>query len=131
LLLGAGSLWNTMVVTGRASALWQLARRHIPRQTDLFEQYLCQIGYSGERGARATLYRQLLPADFSREVLQAATGLAVVPLADAGWFDCGTPERLLEWLRTTPEMEPLLSKMQSALRIAARKQSAVPQAAVA
>jgi mannose-1-phosphate guanylyltransferase len=132
LLLGTGSLWNTMVIAGKGQALWQLARRHLPAQVALFEQYLGAIGQPRAAAAREALYQALVPGDFSREVLQVAEGLAVVPLIDAGWFDCGTPERLLEWLRNTPEMEPMLLRLQGALaRYAARKQPAVPQAAVA
>ena len=40
-------------------------------------------------------------ADLSRAVLQGAGGLAVVPMVDAGWSDCGTPERLFECLGPT------------------------------
>jgi mannose-1-phosphate guanylyltransferase len=131
LLLGSGSLWNTMVLAGRAQALWRLAQRHIPRQASLFEHYLRHVGEPSAQKARDELYTQLVPADFSREVLQAARGLAVVPLIDAGWFDCGTPERLLEYLRATPEMETTLRRLQAALaHSVARKVAPVAQTAV-
>jgi mannose-1-phosphate guanylyltransferase len=129
LLLGTGGLWNTMVLAGAGRALWQLARAHIPRQTDLFDQYLAE---GAGPGPRDRLYRQLAPADFSRDVLQRAEGLAVVPLVDAGWCDCGTPERLFELLREAPEMEDALLRLQTAVaRSAARRAGAVSQAAVA
>jgi mannose-1-phosphate guanylyltransferase len=131
LLLGTGSLWNTMVIAGRAQSLWQLARHHIARQADMFEEYLRHIGCSGVLKARQEIYRQLVPADFSREVLQCARGLAVVPMIDAGWFDCGTPERLFEYLRATPEMETLLLHLQTVIARSARKPAAAPQVAVA
>jgi len=130
LLLGTGGLWNTMVVSGRARALWELARRHVPEQTRAFDAYLPQVGHHNARQARDLLYRLLLPADFSREILQVARGLAVVPLIDSGWFDCGTPERLFEWLRATPEMHGLLQRLEGALaRAGARKAPAVTVAA--
>jgi hypothetical protein len=44
------------------------------------------------------LYDRLPPADLSRDLLAAARGLSVVPMAGAGWSDCGTPERLLACL---------------------------------
>jgi mannose-1-phosphate guanylyltransferase len=131
LLLGTGSLWNTMVLAGSAQSLWRLAHRHIPGQTDLFEQYLRHIGEPSVLKARHELYAQLVPADFSREVLQPARGLAVVPLIDAGWFDCGTPERLFEFLRTAPEMQGMLLRLQSAVARSASRKPAVAQAAVA
>jgi mannose-1-phosphate guanylyltransferase len=131
LLLGAGSLWNTMVLSGRAQSLWRLAQRHIPRQTGLFEHYLRHVGQPSVEKARDELYTQLVPADFSREVLQPARGLAVVPLIGAGWFDCGTPARLLEYLRATPEMATTLRRLQSAVAHAVeRKASPAAQAAV-
>jgi mannose-1-phosphate guanylyltransferase len=130
LLLGTGGLWNTMVVTGRARTLWELARRHLPEQTRAFDSYLLQVGHANLRHSRELLYRLLLPADFSREVLQLARGLAVVPLIDSGWFDCGTPERLLEWLRGTPEMHGHLQRLEAALaRSGPRKVPAVTVAA--
>jgi mannose-1-phosphate guanylyltransferase len=126
LLLGAGSLWNTMVICGRAQTLWRLAQRHIPRQANLFEHYLRHVGEPTMEKARDELYTQLVPADFSREVLQPARGLAVVPLIDAGWFDCGTPERLLEYLRATPEMETTLRRLQLAVAHSTARKAAVP-----
>lgn len=114
-LLGSGSLWNTMVVAGRAQAVWQLARRHLPRQALTFERYLRQLGAAGGGQLRRRMYEQLLPADFSRDVLQTARGLAVVPVIDSGWFDCGTPERLIEWLRETPEMAGMLTRLERAV----------------
>jgi mannose-1-phosphate guanylyltransferase len=122
LLLGTGGLWNTMVLAGRARALWELARRYIPEQTRAFDAYLLQIGSANLRQSRELIYRHLLPADFSREVLQIARGLAVVPLIDSGWFDCGTPERLFAWLRSTPEMHEHLGRLEVAVaRAAARR----------
>ena len=73
----------------------------------------------------------MVPADFSREVLQAARGLAVVPLIDAGWFDCGTPERLFDYLRATPEMQHVLTRLQTAIARSGRKPAAAAQIAVA
>jgi mannose-1-phosphate guanylyltransferase len=129
-LFGMGSLWNTLVLAGSAQAIWQLAARHIAPQTELFERYLCRVGRPGVLHARAQLYRQLLPADFSRQVLQAADGLVVVALMAAGWFDCGTPERLLEWLGSSPEMEAQLRRIQAALARSGTT-AVVPRVAVA
>jgi mannose-1-phosphate guanylyltransferase len=130
LLLGTGGLWNTMVLAGRARALWELSRRHIPGQTRAFDSYLLQVGSANLRQSRELLYRHLLPADFSREVLQVARGLAVVPLIDSGWFDCGTPERLFAWLRATPDMHDHLVRLESAIaRAAARKAATLSVAA--
>jgi len=129
-LLGGGSLWNTMVIVGRGESLWEMGRRHLPNHVRAFEQYLPHVGTLDARQVRDRMYQLMRSACFSREVLQAADGLAVVPLIDAGWFDCGTPERLFEWLRATPEMEPLLRRLQLAIaRSNSRKVPAVAHAA--
>jgi mannose-1-phosphate guanylyltransferase len=134
LLLRTGSLWNTMVLVGAGQALWQLARQHITPQTALFDRYLGQVGVGqgDARQARVQLYRQLAPADFSRDILQEADGLITLPLADAGWLDCGTPERLFDLLRGRSELKPLLDRLHAAMaRAGARKPAAVSQSAVA
>jgi hypothetical protein len=51
------------------------------------------------------------PADFSRDLMQAAGGLAVVPMVDSGWFDCGTPERLVAWLSNTADPGGILRRL--------------------
>jgi mannose-1-phosphate guanylyltransferase len=129
LLLGAGSLWNTMVLVSRARALWALSERHIPAQTRAFADYVAALrAGTGVRAAREALYCDLAPADFSREVLQVAEGLAVVPLIDSGWFDCGTPERLFEWLKASPEMASMLARIQSAVARSGPRPAAPPSA---
>lgn len=114
LLLGSGSLWNTMVLTGGADALWTLSRRHIPEQWRAFDRYLPHVTDGRGPEALHRMYRDLPPADFSREVLQVARGLAVVPVIDSGWFDCGTPERLIEYLAGIPDHAGLLARIQTA-----------------
>jgi mannose-1-phosphate guanylyltransferase len=113
-LLSVGGLWNTMVVVGRASALWRLARGHIPAVTRHFERY--QAALSNRRAYRLlTLHYQRMPvADLSRHVLQVAPGLAVVPVVGSGWFDCGTPERLTDWLANTADPCGVLARLDRA-----------------
>lgn len=116
MLLGAGSLWNTMVIAGRLESMWRMARSHIPHQTGLFDRYVQHVTRADAAEVRDRMYREMMPADFSREVLQVARGLAVVPVIDSGWFDCGTPERLIEWLKSTPENAAQLVRLQHAMR---------------
>jgi mannose-1-phosphate guanylyltransferase len=113
-LLSAGGLWNTMVVVGRVSALWRLARGHIPAVTQHFERYLAAL--SNRRAYQLlTLHYQRMPvADLSRHVLQVASGLAVVPVVGSGWFDCGTPERLTDWLAATSDPCGVLARLDRA-----------------
>jgi mannose-1-phosphate guanylyltransferase len=110
-LLLAGGLWNTMVMVGAGSAFWDLCLTHLPTQTRAFGPYVELAATPDAPAYRRRLYGELLPADFSRSVLQNATGLAAVPLVDAGWFDCGTPERLVEWLRSTSDRAGILPRL--------------------
>jgi mannose-1-phosphate guanylyltransferase len=113
-LLASGSLWNTMVLGGHGQALWSLLERHLPEQVRGFAAYRARLPEKGAREYLARLYRDMAPADFSREVLERARGLVVVPVIDSGWFDCGTPERLIDWLKRTPELAGVLARVQNA-----------------
>jgi mannose-1-phosphate guanylyltransferase len=130
-LLEAGALWNTMVVAGSAAALWHLARRHLPEQTRRFEKYLGCIHHPAAPIALADLYAEMASADFSRSVLQVSLGLAVVAVVDSGWFDCGTPERLLEWLAATADPPGILARLRRAGATPERPRAELAASAVA
>jgi mannose-1-phosphate guanylyltransferase len=104
-LFDVGALWNTMVLVAKASALIDLYRAHLPYWAEVFAR--CQGFPFAQR--QEFLYQQyaLLPsADFSKDILTPATGLAVYAWPSAiGWTDLGTPERLSQWLesRVTPQ----------------------------
>lgn len=110
-LLRDGALWNTMIVAGSARALWRMARRHIPEAARGLERYQAARGQVNARGVLEHLYGALPSSDLSRDVLERARGLAVVPMIDAGWSDCGTPERLVESLRGSPALGALLARL--------------------
>ncbi len=110
-LMEAGGLWNTLMMVGDGTAFWRLCRTHMPQQTQAFAQYLDRARGQDSAAYRALLYRTIPSADFSRGVLEKAAGLAVVPLVGAGWFDCGTPERLVEWLQKTADRFGMLPRL--------------------
>jgi mannose-1-phosphate guanylyltransferase len=93
-LFRRGALWNTMLSVSRADALWALSERHLPVQCAQFAEYFPWLGGSDADERLRRLYERLAPADFSRDLVAPAGGLRVAPLADSGWSDCGTPERL-------------------------------------
>jgi mannose-1-phosphate guanylyltransferase len=105
-LFASGAVWNTMVVVGRAQALWDLYVRHLPELACTF------AGVIEQRAARradafASLYRTLPAYDFSRDLLTHTRGLsASVWPATVGWSDLGTPERLREWQRSMTAHAP-------------------------
>jgi mannose-1-phosphate guanylyltransferase len=110
-LLQAGGLWNTMVVVGRLSALWRLARNHLPPMALHFERYLAALHHRRAHQVLTLRYQRMAPADLSRDILQLAPGLGVVPVIGSGWFDCGTPERLIAWLSATADPSGVLARI--------------------
>jgi mannose-1-phosphate guanylyltransferase len=94
-LLRQGALWNTFIMTGAARHFWALGRQHIPAAVSLFDSYRDV----SDRRILEQIYRYMPVFDFSRDVLQKASGLRVVPLEECGWSDWGTPERVLDSLR--------------------------------
>jgi mannose-1-phosphate guanylyltransferase len=86
-LLARGALWNTMIMTGSVNDFKDLADRHMPQQSACFERLREAIGSKHEAQLLTNIYNVLVPADFSREVLQWADGLLVVPLMPCGWSD--------------------------------------------
>jgi mannose-1-phosphate guanylyltransferase len=98
-LLEAGALWNTLVIAANGSRFWKLARRRLPAVTAGFDRYRNAVGRQRASAVMRALYQQVPSADLSRDILERSPrGLAVVALIDAGWSDCGTPERLLRCL---------------------------------
>lgn len=106
-LLRRDALWNTFVIAGRASALWRLAEEYVPDVSRAF----AGCPDLGRRLHVDALYRRLPTADFSRAVLERARGLRVTRVERCGWADWGTPERVIESIQGTPELEPLLRRM--------------------
>ncbi|HET6372491.1 MAG TPA: sugar phosphate nucleotidyltransferase [Candidatus Polarisedimenticolia bacterium] len=94
-LMARGGLLNTLILAADARTLLHLYARHLPELLgELLER----------RGDLADIYRRLPLRDLSRHLLApSCDALAVVPVADCGWSDVGTPERL----------EPLLACAQS------------------
>ncbi len=110
-LLESRALWNTMIMAGSGQALWRLLLRHLPRQVIALSRYLGHVDTPDGREILREIYREMPPADFSRDVLERARGLTVVPMIDAGWSDCGTPERLIAALKGTPALGQLLERL--------------------
>ena len=117
-LLASGSIWNTMVLVARASALRNLFLRYAP---DLVSA-IGAMGDPFDPGNRLELeraYDSLPPHDFSRDVLAQADGLSVLAWpAEMGWSDLGTPDRLFAWTRGQPvqslDVAPAMARMRAA-----------------
>jgi mannose-1-phosphate guanylyltransferase len=111
-LLDRGALWNTFVLIASAEHLWQLGRDHLPTQSEALD--LCARVHSvQERDLVEEIYEHMPAGDFSRDVLEKASGLEVVSLPECGWSDWGTPERVLASLRGTSEFARLSERLRS------------------
>jgi mannose-1-phosphate guanylyltransferase len=125
-LMASGCLWNSFVILGRLSTLLGLFMVTMPELYTSFLKIGQTLGSQFEEGALRKLYRDLHPADFSRQVLEPMPmNLAVLPVADAGWSDLGEPERVRQALATL-ELRPPRMKTAPALASGrARGQQAV------
>lgn len=112
-LLRDGAFWNTFIMVGPAQKLWDLASEHLPHHGALFDAYRSAVGTPDEEQVRSGIYEKLTPADFSRDLLEKAQGLAVVPLAPCGWSDWGTPARVFQSLRGSADAEDLIGRIRS------------------
>lgn len=96
-LFGSDALWNTMVVVTRASSLLRLYERHLPHWAHAFATYK-RLAVHRRQPFLNEQYAALSSADFSRDVLTPAEGLAVYSWGQTiGWSDLGTPDRLHQW----------------------------------
>jgi mannose-1-phosphate guanylyltransferase len=111
-LLDKGALWNTFVLVGPAKRLWEMGAAHLPEQARALGIFR-QSGMVQKRELVWHTYEGLPPGDFSRDVLERAEGLEVMPLPECGWSDWGTPERVLASLRGTPEFGRLRQCLRS------------------
>lgn len=98
-LFRQGALWNTFIMTGAARHFWALGAQHLPAALSLFERYRGAVDGPREADVLSEIYQYMPVSDFSRDLLEKASGLRAVPLDECGWSDWGTPERVLESLR--------------------------------
>jgi mannose-1-phosphate guanylyltransferase len=110
-LFECGALWNTLVIAMDGAAFWEGALSTHAALAAPFERYRASIGTAREADVCQEIYAQLPTLDLSRDFLAKRPGLGVVELADAGWSDCGTPERLFETLAHVGNLERLLGRL--------------------
>lgn len=100
-LTAQGGLWNSFIVVSTAGALLSLFRRRVPTILEDLTAALRSDRYDRTGGfATAALYERLPTVDFSRQILQGQEPyLRVLPTAQCGWSDLGTPQRVAAALR--------------------------------
>ncbi len=100
-LMANACLWNSFVILGRLSTLLGLFMVVMPELYTSFSKIRPTLGTQFEEGAVRKLYRDLHPADFSRQVLEPLPmNLAVLPVPDVGWSDLGEPDRVSQAIAT-------------------------------
>lgn len=103
-LIEQGALWSTLVITAEAQALWDTLARHLKQQAELFHR-------SAARGLDLVgVYRNLVDADISSDVLASEPGIGVVDAGECGWSDLGTPEQVFSVLEKH-ELHLLLERL--------------------
>jgi mannose-1-phosphate guanylyltransferase len=112
-LYETGALWNTLVIAMDGGAFWENVLATWPALAPPFGRYLDSIGTARENEVRREIYDELPTLDLSRDFLAKRSGLGVVELSNAGWSDCGTPERLFETLKHcgSGSLERLLGRL--------------------
>jgi len=110
-LFEQGALWNTLVVATDGATFWESALDMHRELAAPFERCRASVATEREESVRGEIYESIPTLDLSRDLLTARAGLAAVEMADAGWSDCGTPERLFECLEVSGELDWLLRRV--------------------
>jgi mannose-1-phosphate guanylyltransferase len=106
-LLRAGSVWNTMVLVAKATALFEGYVRHLPELAKVFSAFR-SVRLSEREAFLASIYADLPVADFSGDLLTHVAGLSLYTWPhEMGWLDLGTPERLSRWLASATPQTPV------------------------
>jgi mannose-1-phosphate guanylyltransferase len=101
-LMAAGALWNAFIIVARGRALLELFESRFPSAVACLREAL-----RADRAAAALeeAYARLEERDFSRHILQGQEArLRVLRVPRCGWSDLGTPGRVAEVLRRSPQL---------------------------
>jgi mannose-1-phosphate guanylyltransferase len=99
-LVSEGALWNTMTMVFKVHTLLQLVRYVHPGLYVHFCRILDALETRKERQTIDEIYRNLMPINFSKQILEKIAGdsprsIAVLPVTKVFWSDLGSRERVL------------------------------------
>jgi len=116
-LVAEGALWNAFIVAAHARTLLRMFTARIPHiVADMRAAVEHDANHSEDPVAVRNLYEHLDTIDFSRHVMQGAESmLDVLSIAHCGWSDLGTPRRVAETLRRSPQRAPARDRSSTAL----------------
>jgi len=103
-LVDAGGLWNTFIFAARIGTLLNLFESRHPHIVDTMR---AAVRHDADRvddaNAMSAIYSELPEIDFSRDLLPGTEALLrVLRVGRCGWNDLGTPQRLVNTLRSLP-----------------------------
>ena len=96
-----------MVLAVKAKSLWTLGRQCLPEMMYKFDAFLMvlravregRLDSMYEASGLASIYNDLSPADFSRDILEHVFERSMVlPMDGVDWCDWGRPQRVTETL---------------------------------
>ncbi|HTY49009.1 MAG TPA: sugar phosphate nucleotidyltransferase [Steroidobacteraceae bacterium] len=106
-LIEQGALWNAFIIVADARALLKLFERCCPEVVLAMREALARPDPEARAQALEQLYSRLPELDFSRHILQEQEQhLCVMPVADCGWSDLGTPQRVADVLENVAWARP-------------------------
>ena len=105
-LVRTGALWNTMMMVFKTSTLLDVISFLAPTIFDAFRPIDTAINRADEEAVTKTIYQQLPPSNFSKEILEPlanneSAGLVTMPVRNVLWSDWGSESRVMEVLRKT------------------------------
>ena len=103
-LARGGALWNTMMMIFKTSTLLELINTISPSIFAALQPIYHAIGTPAEEAVTETVYQELLPVNFSKEILEPlardySSQLVSFPVRNVLWSDWGSESRVMEVLR--------------------------------
>lgn len=103
-LARGGALWNTMMMVFNTGALVELVRTVCPAIFSAMQPIYDAMGTSDEEAVTQEIYQDLLPINFSKEILEPLahdfpSRLVAFPVRNVLWSDWGSETRVMEILR--------------------------------
>jgi mannose-1-phosphate guanylyltransferase len=118
----AGGLWNTMIITVKASTLWKLGWEHFPEMMHSFNRLRDAIDTHYEDFVLEEIYESMPKRNFSSDLLARATdNIAVMAMEGVLWSDWGRMERIVETLRRVGKIPNFPSMIQAGRQDAANR----------
>lgn len=116
-LMETGGLWNTMILVGKLTTIWNLGWFVLPNLMQKFRAFQAFIGSQWEQSMLEHIYVDMPVCNLSKELLQKIPNhLTVLEMSNILWSDWGNPGRISETLRAIDKTGNFLSDEHHELR---------------